>query len=104
LESERGTPATPALLSEAGVRFAFQTGSIENVAGLLDQARSAIIHGLPYEEALKGLTLYPAQIFGVADRLGSLEVGKLADIVVFDGDPLEELSKVEIVFIGGKRF
>jgi imidazolonepropionase-like amidohydrolase len=104
LESERGTPATPALLSQAGVQFAFQTGSIDNVAGLLDQARSAIIHGLPYEEALRGLTLYPAQIFGVADRLGSLEVGKLADIVVFDGDPLKELSKVEMVFIGGKRF
>ena len=104
LESERGTPATPALLSQAGVRFAFQTGSIENVTGLLHQARSAIIYGLPYEEALKALTLYPAQIFGVADRLGSLEVGKLADIVVFDGDPLEELSKVAMVFIGGKRF
>lgn len=103
LESERGTPATPALLSEAGIRFAFQTGSIENVAGLLDQARAAIIHGLPPEEALKALTLYPAQIFKVADRIGSLEVGKLADIVVFDGDPLAELAKVEMVFIGGRE-
>ena len=103
LESERGTPATPGLLSAAGVRFAFQTGSIENVAGLLDQARAAIIHGLPVAEAIRALTLYPAQIFGVADQLGSLEVGKLADVVVFDGDPLAELSRVEMVFVGGKR-
>ena len=57
-------------------------------------------NGLSREETLKAMTLYPAQIFGVVDQLGSLEEGKLADIVVFSGDPLGELSSVEMVFIG----
>ena len=48
------------------------------------------------------MTLYPAQIFGVSDQLGSLEVGKSADLVVFDGDPLLEPSKIELVFIKGE--
>lgn len=104
LESQEGTPETTGRLYAAGIRFAFQTGSIENVAGLLDQARAAVVHGLPREEALKGLTLYPAEVFGVADELGSLEVGKWADVVVFDGDPLSELSKAEMVFVGGRRY
>ncbi len=103
LEARRGTGRTPALLSEAGVRLAFQTGGIDNVAGLLEQARIAMANGLSREETLKAMTLYPAQIFGVVDQLGSLEEGKLADIVVFSGDPLGELSSVEMVFIGGRQ-
>jgi imidazolonepropionase-like amidohydrolase len=104
LESREGTPETPSLLAEAGVLFAFQTGSVENLAGLLDQARLAIAHGLSRETALAALTLHPAWILGVSDRLGALEVGKEADLVVFDGDPLEEISRVEMVFIRGRRF
>ena len=103
LEARRGTGRTPALLSEAGVRLAFQTGGIDNVAGLIEQARIAMANGLSREETLKAMTLYPAQIFGVVDQLGSLEEGKLADIVVFSGDPLGELSSVEMVFIGGRQ-
>lgn len=103
LEAEKGTPGTPADLAAAGIRFAFQTGSIENVTGLLSEARAAFANGLPYEEALKGLTLYPAQIFGVECHLGSLEVGKSADILVLDGDPLEASSRVEQVFVRGRR-
>jgi imidazolonepropionase-like amidohydrolase len=94
----------PALLNQAGVEIAFQTGSIANVSNLLDQARSAVTHGLPYEEALHALTLYPAQLFGVVDELGSLEVGKSADLVVFDADPLRDLARVETVFIRGELF
>jgi imidazolonepropionase-like amidohydrolase len=104
LESQEGSSETPGLLSRAGVSFAFQTGALENVTGLLEEARAAVVHGLHAQEALKGLTLYPAQIFGVADQLGSLEVGKWADVVVFDGDPLAELSKVEMVFVGGRQY
>ena len=103
MEAMRGTGETPALLADAGVSFAFQTGSVDNVAGLLDQARVSIVNGLSREEALKALTIYPARIFGVAERLGSLEVGKSADLVVFSGDPLEDLSRVEMVFIGGRQ-
>jgi imidazolonepropionase-like amidohydrolase len=104
LESQRGTPTTPYQLHKAGILFAFQTGSVSNLAGLLQQARSAVVHGLPRDEALEALTLSAATIFGVSDELGSLEAGKTANIVVFDGDPLEQLSKVEMVFIKGVRF
>lgn len=103
LESRRGGAGTPGALRRERIPFAFQTGSVENVAGLLDEARAAARAGLPVKEALKGLTLYPARIFGVDDRLGSLEVGKMADVVVLDGDPLDALSEVEMVFVGGER-
>ena len=62
------------------------------------------MHGLPREEAVRALTLNPARIFGAADRLGSLEVGKSADVVVLDGDPLEGPAGVEMVFIRGLQF
>jgi imidazolonepropionase-like amidohydrolase len=89
-------------LSQAGVLFAFQTGSYNRSATLRDQAGEAMAHGLSAAEALKALTLYPARIFGVDDRLGSLETGKLADVVVFDGSPLERASKVRLVIINGE--
>ena len=91
-------------MQQAGVKIAFQTGSIENVSDLLYQAENAVKHGLPYDEAVKALTLYPAQIFGVDDKIGSLEKGKMANLVVFDKDPLKQLSKVNMVVIKGKVF
>lgn len=89
-------------LHKAGVKFAFQTGSIENVSDLVYQAETAIKYGLPYEEALKALTLYPALIFGIEDKLGSLEKGKVANLVIFDGEPLLRPSKVRFLVIKGK--
>ncbi|MFN5029792.1 MAG: amidohydrolase family protein, partial [Burkholderiales bacterium] len=59
------------------------------------EAGTAAAYGLPRAEALKAITLYPAQILGVADKLGSLEVGKLANFFVSDGDPLDIRSNVE---------
>ena len=90
------------LLQKAGVKIAFQTGSAHNLGTLLYQASQAVSYGLPYEEALKALTINPAEIFGVANELGSLEEGKRADIVIFDGDPLNPLSHLKWVIIGGK--
>ena len=58
--------------------------------------------GLSRDDALKSITLYPAQILGVADRLGSIEVGKVADLFIADGDPLEIATHVEQVYIAGK--
>jgi len=104
LEARGGTPETPFRLWEAHVLFGFQTGSVENLGGLLEQARMAVAHGLPREEALAALTLHPARIFGAADRMGSLEAGKVADLVVFDRDPLDALARVEMVFVGGRRY
>ena len=102
LEAMKSTRETAALLSKGGVKIAFQTGSIQNVSSLLAEARLALANGLPYEEALKALTLYPAQIFGVEERLGSIEPGKSATLVVLDKDPLHHLAQVEMVLISGE--
>ena len=57
---------------------------------------------LPKDVALKAITIYPAEIFGVADKIGSLEVGKLANVIVTNGDPLEIVTQVKKVFIAGE--
>ena len=102
-EAMRSSPDLAARLSRARVPIAFQSGGIDNLRGLLQEARLATSHGLPYEEALKALTLYPARIFGVDDELGSLEVGKSADVVVFDSDPLSADAKAVRVYVQGRR-
>ena len=66
-------------------------------------AATAASYGLPKDEALKAITLYPAQILGIADHVGSLEVGKDATLIVTDGDPLEIMSNVMMEFIQGKN-
>jgi imidazolonepropionase-like amidohydrolase len=91
-----------ALLHKAGVKITFQTGSAHNIGSLLQQASLSVSHGLPYEVALKALTINPAEIFGIEDRLGSLEKGKRADIVIFDGDPLNSLSHIKMVITEGR--
>ena len=79
-----------AKLQQAGVRFCISSGdSGANVRNLPFYAGMAAAFGLPKTEALKAVTLYPAQIMNVADRLGSIEVGKMANLVVTDGDLLE---------------
>lgn len=99
----------PTKLHEAGVRFCIGFGkwassgaSDMNVRNLPYQAGSAAAYGLPKDEALKSITLYPAQIFGVADRVGSLETGKDATLIVTNGDPLEVTTQVERMFIQGR--
>src|SRR6266478_1594923 len=92
----------PAELSAAGVKFAF--GSFDNsfARRLGQQAANAVAYGLPYDEALKAVTLYPAQIFGLADQVGTLESGKIANIIVTNGDPLELTTEVRYIFIKGQ--
>jgi imidazolonepropionase-like amidohydrolase len=92
----------PAELTSAGVKFAF--GSFDNsfARRLGQQAANAVSHGLSYDEALKGVTLYPAQIFGLADQVGTLEVGKVANVIVTNGDPLELTTDVRYLFIKGQ--
>ncbi|MCS6804790.1 MAG: amidohydrolase family protein [Acidobacteriota bacterium] len=89
-------------LLDAGVKFAFQTGDSSNARNLPYHAAMCVAFGLPREEALKALTIYPAQIWGVADQIGSIEVGKLANLAVWDGDPLEIRSQVKHLFIKGR--
>ncbi|MCH7760455.1 amidohydrolase family protein [candidate division TA06 bacterium] len=96
--------ALPSKLYEAGVRFCIASGGwTSNERNLPYHAAKAAAYGLPKEEALKAVTLYPAQIFGVDDRMGSLEVGKDATLIVTTGDPLEITTQVEMEFIEGKR-
>ncbi len=93
-----------AKVQAAGVRFAISTGdSGAHVRDLPFHAGMSTAFGLPKAEALKAVTLYPAQIMGVADRLGSLEVGKIANVVVTDGDLLEARTNVRHLFISGRQ-
>ena len=93
----------PAKLRQAGVKFAIGTGDGgAEVRDLPYHAGIAGAFGLSKEDALKSVTLYPAQILGVADRLGSIEVGKMANIVVTDGDLLEPRTNIKYVFIDGR--
>jgi imidazolonepropionase-like amidohydrolase len=94
----------PGELWKAGVKIAFASfgpGSEDNPRNLPYQAAAAVGFGLPQEEALKAVTLYPAQIWGVGDELGSIEKGKRADLIVTDGDPLETRTQIKQEFIQG---
>ena len=97
----------PARLHRAGVQVAFSLGSDSFDAPLIKNlpysAAQAVAFGLPEAEALKGLTLYPAQIAGVADRLGSLETGKDATLFAADGDILDIRSNIKRMWIAGSE-
>jgi imidazolonepropionase-like amidohydrolase len=93
----------PAILQKAGVLFAFSSQSASLAKDLPYHAAKAAAFGLDKREALKGVTIYPAQIFGIDDKVGSLEKGKLANIVLADGDILELRTVIKHVFIDGKE-
>ena len=96
----------PAQLYKAGIPFCISDGGAAftamNARNLPYHAAMAAAFGLPKDEALKSVTLYPAQILGVGDKLGSIEPGKIADMMVTDGDPLEDATHVEQVYIAGR--
>jgi len=93
---------TPAALYKAGVRFCIGTFSSRNARNLPYEAAAAVPFGLPKEEAYKAVSLSAAQIFGIANRLGSIEEGKTADLIVSDGNPLEVRTHIDMMFIDGK--
>jgi len=94
---------TPKIMHEAGVKFAIQTDAVgSSIAFMPLCAGMAVKHGLPYDVALRAITLTPAEILGVDDRVGSIEKGKDADVRILDGDPLELRTKVEMVLIDGE--
>jgi len=90
------------LLYENGIRFSIQSADSHNARNLPYHAAMCAAFGLPKDVALKAITIFPAQIFGVDDRIGSLEVGKIANVIVTNGDPLEIVTQVRKVFIGGE--
>jgi imidazolonepropionase-like amidohydrolase len=89
-------------LAEAGVKFGFATGSYQNARLLPYEAAMSVAWGLPRDKALRALTIDTAEILGVADQVGSLEVGKLANVVIWQGDPLELRTPVPRVFVAGR--
>jgi imidazolonepropionase-like amidohydrolase len=93
----------PAELAKRGVKIAFASYDAHNVRNLPYAAGYATAFGLPHDEALKALTINPAQIWGVEKDLGSLDVGKTANVVVANGDPLDVKTDVKHVFIDGEE-
>jgi imidazolonepropionase-like amidohydrolase len=93
--------ANPGLLKKAGVKVAIRTSQTENVRNLPFNAGFAVTYGMSREDALKAVTIVPAEIFGVSDKLGSIEVGKQANLFVSDGDPFETKTTIHHVFIEG---
>ncbi len=89
------------LMHAAGVKIALRSDDTANARNLPYHAGFATAYGLPLEEAIRSVTINPAEIFGVSDRLGSLEVGKEATFFVADGDPFETATTIHHVFIAG---
>ena len=90
-----------ARLAKAGVTVVLSSFDTHNARNIRQEAGNAIANGLDREAALRAVTLAPARVWGVADRTGSLEAGKDADLVIWSGDPFELTTSVEAVFIGG---
>ncbi|WP_263384743.1 amidohydrolase family protein [Granulicella arctica] len=91
----------PAELQKRGVKIAFASYSVEFNRNLPYAAGFAVAYGLPYDEALKALTINPAEMWGMADKLGSLDIGKTANVVIANGDPLDVRTSVKQVYIDG---
>lgn len=89
-------------LRAAGVLVAFQGNGNHRERELRYNAGNAVAAGLPWEQGLAAITISPARIFGLADRVGSLETGKDADLVIWDGDPLDTLGRPSAIFIRGE--
>jgi imidazolonepropionase-like amidohydrolase len=96
------TPRNPGLMAKAGVKVAIQTDEMSAVKYLTINAALAVREGMPEQEALKAITINPAEIIGVADRVGSLEVGKDADLVVFSGHPFDYRTVADLVLVDGQ--
>jgi imidazolonepropionase-like amidohydrolase len=95
-------PRNPGILNRAGVKLAIQTDEMSAVKYLSINAALAVREGMPEEEALKAVTINPAEIIGIADRVGSLEPGKDADVVVFSGHPFDYRTVAELVLVNGE--
>jgi len=92
-----------AALARAGVKVALLETDTHNARNLRQQAGNAVSYGMTWDQALRAVTLSPAEVFGVADRYGALDVGKVANVVVWSGDPFEFSTGVEHVIIRGRE-
>jgi imidazolonepropionase-like amidohydrolase len=103
LRDRAEAPKTAAALAKAGVPFAFATAGLSEPRDFIKNAAKAVHSGLSREDALRALTLQAATIAGAADRLGSLEAGKIASLLVTEGDLFDEKMQIKHVFVGGRR-
>lgn len=93
---------TAGKLAKAKVRFAFESGSLPNATDIMVNANRTIENGLSHEDALRAFTIWPAEILGVGNQLGSIEVGKIANLTITRGDLFDRNSRITQVFIDGR--
>jgi Amidohydrolase family len=103
LELRAKAPSSPAALKKAGIPFALYTDGLDQARDIQRAVKKAMDNGLSREDAIRAMTLSPAEIYGVADRLGSIEKGKMANLVVTRGDLFDDRTRVEMVFVDGKK-
>ena len=104
LRERADAPKAAAALHKAGVKFAFNSGTLTRPTDFIANAVRAIEAGLPADAALKAMTINAAEIFGVSEQLGSIEKGKIANLVLASGDIFKKDTKVKHVFVDGKLF
>jgi hypothetical protein len=104
LRLRQQAPAVPAALAKAGIEFAFYSDGVDAAPDLKKALRKALDSGLSRADAIRALTLAPAHIYGVSDRLGSIEKGKIANLVVMKGEAFDDKTTVEYVFVDGTQF
>ena len=104
LELRDKAPSAAGALAKAGVRFAFYSDGITVTRDLMRAVKKAIDAGLAPDAALRALTLSPAEIYGVADRMGSIDKGKIANLVIADGDLFADATRIRFVFVDGTKF
>jgi imidazolonepropionase-like amidohydrolase len=104
LEMRDKAPSTPAALAKAGVKFAFYSDGIATPKEMVRAVKRAIDAGLTPADAVRALTLSPAEIYGVSDRLGSVDKGKIANLLVTEGDLFQDKTKVKYVFVDGMKY
>ena len=97
-------PSAPAALQKAGVKFALYADGADTPRDFQRAVKKAIDAGLSREDALRALTLSPAEIYGIADRVGSIEKGKIANVVVTKGEIFDDRTQVVMVFVDGKKY
>lgn len=97
-------PTTPAVLKKAGIKFALYSDGLDAPRDLQRAVKKAIDNGLSREDALRALTLSPAEIYGVQDRLGSIEKGKIGNLVVTKGELFDDRTKIEFVLVDGNKY
>ena len=102
LRTRAQAPRVPAALAKAGITFAFSSDGLREPNELVRNVARAVRDGLAPDAALRALTIDAAKIAGVADRLGSLDRGKIANVVVTNGDLFEEKTKITHVFVAGR--